>query len=398
MFKRSKRKIVAAVTLSLLAFMLLLSGAIFVSSRIKLHMRYMELLDKYIERYVVRNPQSNTGSVDEDREYQTADFRFAVFNNSTDSVISISAGQTHDTEDTERMARELIKKGRLSGQTDGIAYKIKKAEALTIVAFMDTTLTDSGVDTILKMTLLFGTGAIVVIFVIAVLIARKIVKPLEDNDARQRAFVSDAGHELKTPVSVISANTELLVRQGGENEQLSNIRFETERMGRLISQLLDLSRAESGKGDVEDVDFGRLILGEVLYFESVAFERGLVINSDIAEGCTVRANSVQLTKLVTVLLDNAVKYASGGSIDIKLSRERKKAIFTMTNDAEAIPPEKLARIFDRFYRVDEVRGADDNHYGLGLSIAKAVVTEYKGSICAEYKDGRITFRVVLTVI
>ena len=169
--------------------------------------------------------------------------------------------------------------------------------------------------------LLFGSLALAVLCAASVFLARWIVRPLEENDRRQKRFVSDAGHELKTPIAVISANSELLRRQVGENEWLANIDYENERMSDLVQQLLTLSRAESGGLPRQALDFSQLVGGEVLPFESYAFEKERQIVSDIAPGLTVEGTPGQLKQMVSILLDNAVSHSTQGPILLTLRRE-----------------------------------------------------------------------------
>ena len=219
---------------------------------------------------------------------------------------------------------------------------------------------------------------------------------MEENDQRQKQFVSDAGHELKTPVSVISTNAELLFRQLGANEWLDNIRYENERMRDLVTQLLDLSRAENAHVQMEELDLSRLITGEALPFESVAFENGLSIRSEIDDGITLQGNRTQLSQLVSILLDNAIRHADGGNvIGLSLCRHGRYAVLAVENSGKEIPQEQQARLFERFYRLDEVRNGEGKHYGLGLAIAKTIAEAHSGSISVECKNRKVKFTVSL---
>ncbi|MBP5580768.1 MAG: GHKL domain-containing protein, partial [Ruminococcus sp.] len=241
-----------------------------------------------------------------------------------------------------------------------------------------------------------GLVALVVLFIVSMRIADRIITPLEQNDMRQKQFVSDAGHELKTPISVISANAELLHRQSGESEWLSNIRYETDRMSSLVRQLLDLSQAENAELVTEEINLSRLVTGEVLPFESVAFEQGLTIESNIADDVLVNGNRSQLGQLVSILLDNATRHSSGGNaVDVSLQAEHKQAVLAVSNSSEPIPKEKQARLFERFYRVDEVRNSEDGHYGLGLAIAKAITERHGGMIGVSCENGKVNFKVTI---
>ena len=156
--------------------------------------------------------------------------------------------------------------------------------------------------------------------------------------------MSDASHELKTPVSVIGANAEMLSRELGDNEWLANIRYENDRMGELVKQLLDLSRAESAELPQETIDLSRIVTGEVLAFDSLAFEKGKILNSEIEEGIALSGSSTQLSQLVSILIDNALRHSTGKEIGITLKKQSHSAVLAVSNEGDAIPPEKLQHL------------------------------------------------------
>ena len=166
-------------------------------------------------------------------------------------------------------------------------------------------------------------------------------------------------------------------------------------MGELVRQLLELSRAENTETPMEELDLSRVVTGEVLAFESLAFDRGKTIESDIEDGISMTGNRSQLAQLVSVLLDNAVRHASGGEIRVTLRRQAHTTVLSVVNAGDEIPPDKLEHLFDRFYRLDEARSGEGQHYGLGLSIAKAVAEKHGGSIGVACEDGTIRFTVTL---
>ena len=168
-------------------------------------------------------------------------------------------------------------------------------------------------------------------------------------------------------------------------------------MGELVTQLLDLSRAENAEVPMEQLDFSRTVTGEVLAFESLAFDQGKTIRSGIDDGILLTGNPSQLRQLTSILLDNALRHSTGDEISITCSRQQHSAVLTVSNEGDEIPPEKAERLFDRFYRVDEARSGDSRHYGLGLSIAKAVAERHGGSIGVSSGDGKVRFTVTLPV-
>ena len=167
-------------------------------------------------------------------------------------------------------------------------------------------------------------------------------------------------------------------------------------MGELVTQLLDLSRTETAKVQMEPVDFSRVVMGEVLPFESVAFEKGISIKSDIDEGIMVLGNRSQLSQLTAILVDNAISHAEGdGGIGISLKSHSRYSVLTVENSGQEIPKEHLDRLFERFYRVDDARSGDEPHYGLGLAIAKAVAESHDGRISVSCSGGKVIFQVMI---
>ena len=278
-----------------------------------------------------------------------------------------------------------------------MTYIVEQRDGYTLVAMIDGTINDNNQSVLFKQMLIIGSIALVVLIVISVFLANRIVKPLEENDKRQKRFVSDAGHELKTPIAVISANSELLRREVGDREWLDNIDYENERMSDLVKQLLALSKAENGDIPKENLDFSKLTDGEVLPFETLAFEKGKRIVSDIERGITVKGNQNQLRQLVSILLDNALSHGTGDTVELTMKREKHGTLLTVTNSAAEMSTEQLSHLFERFYRTDEARNESGSHYGLGLSIAKAVVDAHGGTIHAAYKEGKVTFTVIIPV-
>ena len=331
-------------------------------------------------------------------DFQLSTF-YSVSFSEDGTVISVNDGAKglYSEDELISIARELLAKNKTAGRLDNLSYQISSKTGYTLVAFIDDTVRESSMQALLHNVLIIGGASIVILFFISLVLSRRIIRPLEENDKQQKQFISDASHELKTPVAVISTNAELLSREIGENEWLANIQYENERMGDLVKQLLDLSRAENTETPMETVDLSRVVTGEVLAFESVAFDQGKTIQSDIDEEIHVKGNQAQLTQLTSILLDNAVRHGTGSGIELSLKRQGHMAVLSTVNDGDEIPPEKLEHLFDRFYRVDEVRNSDGHHYGLGLSIAKAVAEKHGGNIAVSSRNGKVRFTVSIPV-
>ena len=226
---------------------------------------------------------------------------------------------------------------------------------------------------------------------------------MERSIGREKQFVGNASHELNTPLTVIMANAQLLEDERGEgnadeNRWLNNILQEAEGMKKLVEEMLTLARSEAAKaaGKRAACCFSDVVIESVLSFEAVFYQENQELESDVEEEIWVRGDEGQMKQVLGILLDNAKKYSSpGGRTRVELKRTGgKKARLTVASTGEEIPKEKLEAIFDRFYRLDESRGAREG-YGLGLAIAKSIVEGSGGRICAQSEGGQNRFSVEL---
>lgn len=410
MFKRSRKKIVAAIMAILVVLWVSTLGVIYASSYLDMSRHNRQMLKAHSDMYVLAHSAPDThlptSEKPKDRPkfadepmFRLSNFYTVAVDEAGTVLETVNEPPTvHTNAELEELALDISADGGDYGTQDSLAYYRADKDGYTLVTFMDNTVINENAATLLRYTLIFGAAAIVVFFFLSVYIAKRIVRPLEDSFEKQKRFISDAGHELKTPVSVVSANAELLSREIGENKWLANIRYENERMGELVTQLLELARTESAAMQTERVDLSRLAAGETLPFECVAFEKGLTLESDLAPDIFVEGDGGRLKQLVSILLDNAVSHAEGGTVKITLSKERSHAVLSVTNEGAALTSTQREHLFDRFYRIDEARSADSNHYGLGLAIAKAICDAHKGHIEVGCRDGLVEFCVSLPII
>ncbi len=229
------------------------------------------------------------------------------------------------------------------------------------------------------------------------------LRPVETAWKQQRQFIADASHELKTPITVILANTDIMLAHPeksveDQSKWLEHIRSEAMRMQELVTGMMYLARADSNQQPMtkELLSLTELVYDCVLPFEPVAFESGLVLDYDVAQDISVTGDSTQLKQLVMILLDNACKYTpSPGKIDLQLERCDAQARLTVHNSGPAIPAEDLVRIFERFYRADKSRTRQSGGSGLGLSIAQSIVDAHGGHISVKSTEGAGTEFTVL---
>lgn len=280
-------------------------------------------------------------------------------------------------------------------------YAVSSGPTYQVVAFLDISGNADTLTSLLYISLIIGLIALIAFALISILLARWAVKPVDKAWQQQKQFVSDASHELKTPLTVILSNAELL--QGADCDEESkqkysqNVLSAGKQMRHLVEGLLELARADNGqiRSHFEDADFSRLVSDSVLPFEPVFFENGMQLQASIEPGICIKGSPLHLRQLTDILLDNAQKYSSPGIVDIALRRQgRNQAVLTVSNPGIPIAQEDLDRIFERFYRADHVR-SNTGSFGLGLSIAQRIVEEHGGDIWAESNPTGNRFTVLL---
>lgn len=235
-----------------------------------------------------------------------------------------------------------------------------------------------------------------ILFFVSRMITEWIIKPVKISFDKQKQFIADASHELKTPLSVIVASSEALEDNPEEKKWLKNIKNEAERMNLLITDLLELAESENQvQKNYEIGDLSKTVELSVLTFEGKIYEKKRKLIYQIEESIQMKMNENSIRQLVEILLDNAIKHAKEkGRIEVSLRQKGSEIILEVKNQGKEIPKEELEKIFERFYRVDKARNRSENRYGLGLAIAKNIVENHHGKISASSLDGVTTFKVV----
>lgn len=404
MFKKSRTRIVASIMSVLVLLLLGTLGIIYYTSYMDVYNQNQAMLERYIDANF-KGLNNRRGERSEKHIYNENAFLLSTFYSVTVSGsgeilrVDNNNNTTYSTEDLTELAVSLIAGEKTQGTTGSLVYRVETGNGYTLVAFMDNTIFRRSITTLFEYTLIFGGVTIVLLFFLSVNLARRIVRPLEESYQRQTQFISDAGHELKTPVSVISTNAEMLSREIGENQWLSNIQFENSRMAVLIRQLMELAKMDQITPVMENVNFSRVVVGELLLFESAVYEKGLGLDYDsVAENVFIHGNAEQLGRLMSILLDNAINHCTGhGTIQVGLIAKHNRALLSVTNEGQEIPWEQRDLIFERFYRADFARTGGENHYGLGLAIAKSIAAAHHGDIAVSCENGLVTFSVSIPI-
>jgi len=216
------------------------------------------------------------------------------------------------------------------------------------------------------------------------------IKPVKDTFEKQKQFISDASHELKTPISVISANADVLENEIGHNKWLSYIKSESTRMNKLVNHLLTLARLDDAKHTYHFTEFnlGKTVLNVALPFESTAFEANIDFSLSIDDRIQYNGQKEEIMQLTAILIDNAIKHTdAGGTVKVTLKQLSGKRFLEVYNPGQGIARKEKSKIFERFYRSDEARSRSLESYGLGLSIAKSIVRNHKGKIEVQSLEG-----------
>lgn len=326
-------------------------------------------------------------------KYNTSNKVIEVINHTDNNVSDEKITQIAENILESSNTRQGSKIGNL--YVDQYSYAFQAPNTLTIV---DNTSAKAKLESLLKTSILIFVLIEIIIIILTVEITRWIIKPVIESFNKQKQFVADASHELKTPIAVIMANAEALEKEPEENKWLNNIKSEADRMNELVTSLLDLAKLEEGKDKEvqQEENLSKIVEMSVLTFESLMYENKIQLKYDIQKEIKVKCNSSQMKQLVAILIDNAIKHSEAdGEINIVLKKQKNDVLMTVSNKGKEIPKEIQEKIFERFYRADESRNRDTNRYGLGLAIAKNIVENHNGKISVESEKGITTFKVVL---
>lgn len=307
-----------------------------------------------------------------------------------------------DTAELEAILSDCLRQNQPEGtiRSYGLRYMRQDYGLYQRIAFVDMSMEQATLQELMGSYLQIGLAALVLLLGVSILLARWATRPVAKAWQQQRQFLSDASHELKTPLTVILSNAELLEAAPLDPRPArwaDNIRSEAKQMKSLVEEMLTLARADNAvpTAVMTEVSLSDLATDCALAFEPVAFEAGKPLESDIAPDVTVTGDGDKLRQLVGVLLDNAIKYGrAGGTITLTLRRTDRQARLTVSNPGDPIPPEQLGRLFERFYRADASRG-EQSGFGLGLPIAAAIASEHKGTLKAE--SDQVSTRFLFTM-
>ena len=395
MIKKLKWKFVLINMLSVTAVLLTVFLAVFLTSRESLRESSMAVL-----RRVIVLDEAPTLFSGED-EVQIPYFTVRLFSDGSAYLAGGSYYEFESQQQLQSILEECLSQQRESGVLENYHLRYLRSSSAfgEKLAFVDISFETATLRSLSLSMLRFMLPALLALFFVSLFLAARTVRPVAQSMERQRQFLSDASHELKTPLTVILSNTALLQEEllEGEGQRwLGNIEAESQRMKSLVEEMLTLERSEaSHAAPFSTLSLSELATEEVLRFEPLAFEAGKPLRESIQENITLSGNAEQLHRLLAVLLDNAIRYGeTGESIDVTLRLEGRKALLSVSNAAPPLTKEQLSHLFERFYRSDASRG-EERGFGLGLPIARAIARQHGGDLKAESAGGHLTFTASL---
>lgn len=411
MIYRLQRKFILISTVSVVAVIFLVF-ALIASFNISSMNRNLDILadrvseggGKFPDRFHENPPPEMEGQTDDNFDFITSETPFAtrhftVWFDTSGVITKINTEYIHSVteQSAATLAEQVIDNGAARGWVSNYRYKISSSEEGRTVVFIDGSMHRASLVQSITICALVLIGCAALVLLLIILLSKRVVKPIAESYEKQRQFITDANHELKTPLTLILANLDIAEGELGKNEWLDDIRSEGYRMTELVNQLVELSRMdeESRVMSCSEFSLGEMTADTVGDFKGLAENQGKSLIADIDNDITYKGDEALLHRLLSLLLDNAIKYCDdGGDIVVRLEK-RRSVVLTVENSYAAVNETELDRLFDRFYRADKARQFTGG-YGIGLSTAKSIVERHKGDIIAYKKDeAHIGFRVVL---
>ncbi len=326
------------------------------------------------------------------------DFFILMADKSGNFIASLN-NEVLSTDTAQKYVSAIMNEGAVNGMLNSYQFCSSEKGNGTIMVLTDKSSELDMLDNLSRTSVLIGIIAFIVLSVIAFFLSKKSIEPVKVAFEKQKQFISDASHELKTPLTIISANADVLSEEIGTNKWLTYIQAQADRMNVLVNDLLNLTRLENNTGDFIkcDFDLSKAVENTVLPFECRAFEENRKLEIDIQDGLTVNGSERHIKQMAAIFIDNALKYSDeNGTVKVSLSRVGDKNVFSVFNTGTGIKETEKDKIFERFYRSDDSRSRMTGGYGLGLPIAKSIIDKHKFKVSIDNHEGHsICFNVTM---
>lgn len=395
MIKKLRIKLVAVAMLSLLFVLFVIEsivGVLNYGKIIKDADRILNVLGQNSGSFPKKNlsdKMENKHFMSPEIPYESRYFSVLLSNDGTVVLADTGRVASIDAEEAIVYAKNVWENKSERGFVDNYRYLTCSVENGVRIIFLDCGRQLDNFQNLVITAVIVSLTGLFSVLILMIYLSSRIVKPFSDNYEKQKRFITDAGHELKTPLTIIDADTEVLEMDFGENEWLNDIRSQTKRLADLTNAMIFLSRMEEGLKNEIAAEFSLSDMAEdmVSAFQAPAKVNEKVLTANIAPMIFMKGDEKAVCSLLTILLDNAIKYSDEkGNISLSLEKQKNRICLTVFNSSEHISKEQLSHLFDRFYRTDDSRNSQTGGYGLGLSIAAATVAAHKGKIIAETKD------------
>jgi signal transduction histidine kinase len=395
MFKEFRIKIVAVI----ISILTILFACILIAIYVASYHKSIEYTNYMLRRLCNKDGFNILIKPSRQNDYYNSSKYYLVLLGSDQSVLRLYNDNSSGYSDQElsELAIALMEKEDKKGTYHDFTYFVRTKNNGIYVAFSNDVFQNTYLDTLFNNILIIGSIGLVLLLLVSIWLSKWLIIPLEAAFEKQKQFISDASHEIKTPLAIISSNADALEREVGKNKWLDYIQNETQWMNKLINNLLQLSTIDSYVDySQQKFNYSDIVKSIVLPFESITFEKNIKLEDLIDESIYIAGDSIQLGQLISILLDNAINYTeSGGTITVKLKKQYDKRILSVANTGKEIPSYEQKLIFERFYRADKARTRGNGNYGLGLAIANAIVHRHNGKISVTCKNQITTFTVVL---